>query len=316
MTFKLSEKVFTSLKKSFEGLTKAYLESTGASQVCYGAVYSANTGAHYSAGHFSCHSWLPRVDTEDSLVVLTCHNKERKNKMRGSVSDEAMDEILLWLAKESPYKDYILNADDDSLLEHGPMILMGGKEGLNRNETMWVCKVLRYATEGGSALNVWLELKKRGVDPLVALMSASFIREISKDGKCTYTGAHTHSTVFLPIQRYQNGKYVQQDLPTFQELLNPVRNVKADQTQGIFLQNPTIVVRKPNDYGYDYIPGVKRFKEFCVVQKMSDGWGGFKEVSGVHIDDLSATILKLCEENTTLKSFEPTKDTVYLEIDV
>src|SRR5690606_33543132 len=111
-------------------------------------------------------------------------------------SVEAHEAIILWIASDDcPLSKYILNRDDKESLLNGGVIILCGEEGASVNEALWICKVLRYGVEGGQSLDVWYELVKAGVKPLLAHVVATYVRTI-QGATFQYTGMYSHVSAF------------------------------------------------------------------------------------------------------------------------
>ena len=151
--------------------------------VCRGDTVYTDTGLCVFEAHSACHSWVTYafgkacfgkgggyyqnwdrkyVEGARAFLTLSCHSKVRTAH---NCSDEASDFLIDWIANESPFSEFVLNRDDPDSLHEGGVILLCGPGGLTLSQTMWVCKVLRFTVEGGSASETFMALVKGGVDP-------------------------------------------------------------------------------------------------------------------------------------------------------
>lgn len=300
--------------------------------VCKGA--TANLDAKpICEGHTACHSWVSAAyrtycfnQSSDyynwdckykagakNFLTLTCHSKVRSKTV---CSPEACDFLILWMARESPFSQFILNRDDIQSLTEGGAILLCGPDGLTLSQAMWVCKVLRFITEGAKAADTFMTLVKGGVDPLLAVLVASHVRSI-KGAVFGYTGVEGHSTVF-------NGYYAAKKEPIL-GLLTKTLNPNAANTTQVF-KNPDGVKIPP-----ELLNATTKIKGFCKPFKKSDGWGGTIQGDGADATDLVTQVLQWqAELGGLLPDYDatfppvlqpdppsmPDSNTVYLELDL
>jgi hypothetical protein len=282
--------------------------------------------------HTACHAWVTygynrmchpggstwnqpwnRKYTEKSktFLVLSCHSRDAAV----GCTKEASDFLVLWVARESPFSQYILNRDDEESLTKGGVILLCGPDGLPQAQAMWVCKVLRFITEGGKAADTFMTLCKGGVDPMLAVYIASHIRTV-KGATFGYTGPETHSTVFE--RKY--GENVPIEIAGLvQRNLNP----DAPSTQTVFKTIPGTKL----DNKLTTSPEMK-VQSFCKPFEKDDGWGGKIKGEGVDADALVKRALewekdlKVClrldpvPEPAFIPLGMPDSNTVYLELDL
>lgn len=260
------------------------------SGVCHGVCWDMSGDEYALPYHNACHSWVgyayEKIRGSDSIyhntwyteypektepfLALSCHKRFSTAK----VSQEAVDAIILWMARESPFSEFILNKDDEKSLLEGGVILLCGPGGLTRAQSMWVCKVLRYANEGGQSLDVWLTLCKAGVNPLLALFVASHSRAII-GATFGHTGVDGHSSVFV------TGTY---DISA-EELLEGKVYHSAENTYEVFKNSE---VR-----GFKASGKVREF--FKPIQK-DDGWGGKVSGEAASIDTVVSRVLEWQKE--------------------
>ena len=241
-------------------------------------------------------------DDAKTIIIGTCHSKQRSKNV---CSEEAHEELILWLAsKDNPLSEFVLNRDDrDSLLNAG-LIILCGPGGATCAQAMWMCKVLRYAVEGAKAVDVWFKLKQGGVDPLLALLVATHVRTI-KGATFGFTGPEAHSTVF--------SRNVKTDIP---RLMQRVPNLHATCTSDVFIEQK----------------GAKEtplpFQKFLKPTKKSDGWGGTVDGVAWDQDEFVRQVLKWQEEMTgkaveippppppPVEVWKPSRNTEFLELDM
>jgi hypothetical protein len=174
---------------------------------------------------------------------------------------------------------------------------------------MWVCKVLRYSTEGGKALDIWLTLYKGGVNPLLAVLVCSYVRTI-KGATFGFTGTEGHSAVF---GAYGVGE------PDVASLLAGKINPEAIDTSSVF-NNET--KSKSGKIGKQAAPSVV-IKGFCKPYQKDDGWGGKVSCNGAEGPEFVRRVLEWQRENEPAEASitppppsRPTSNTVYLELDM
>lgn len=315
----VSAEVLAAAKKKLNDLTAGWTAG-----VCNGTCLDLD-GKEMIYPHTACHSWVGyayakvrsngerRYDgiwstdyPKDAkpFLVLSCHSKTRSEKI---CSAEAVDAIILWMARESPFSKFVLNRDDEDSLLNGGIILLCGPSALTQAQAMWVCKVLRYSTEGGKALDTWLTLYKGGVDPLLAVLVCSYVRTI-KGATFGFTGMDGHSTVFNP---YGAG-------PDVASLLAGKLNPKALQTSDVF-QNGTAKAAN-SKIGKQSVPSAV-IRSFCKPYQKDDGWGGKISGEGAEGPDFVKSVLAWQRENEPSGAAPPTpslptNNTVYLELDM
>lgn len=305
----LDEKVLDKAKKTLADLAQSWDDGG----VCKGTVMTMKGGGG-AAKHTACHSWLPSDNYGESLI-LNCVSKKRS---KGVCSPESLEFLVKWMARESPFSDWILNRDDDESLEHGVIIHFGGEKGLNRNETMWVCKVLRFGTEGMKAAETFMTLVQGGVDPMLALYVASHIRTI-RGATFGYTGPDGHSTVCGKVfshyeNNFRDAVYVETS-PV--GLISKNLDRRATST-GILFKEPEKVPASVAKAAKD---PETRVKGFCKPIKKDDGWGGTVNTFGIDKDVLIQRVLEW-EKELKAEKIEvpapklPTKNTVYLDLDM
>lgn len=295
----------------------ADLASTFTGGVCKGKVLDLQ-GKQLCDGHQYCHSWLTDAYTfvsknhrrpdfsnfsnfeykegASNFIVLNCVSGERSNKV---CSAESRKFLVNWMAKESPFSKYILNKHDQKSLDNSGVIILCGPDGADPGEALWICKVLRFCTEGEKAAEVFQALCEGGVDPLVAVLAASYVRTVLPGAVFGYTGIHSHSTVF---------KHAYIDVGS---LVKGEPLKQAENTSEVFQGNTSSSGKTI------YCPQV--FKEFCKSFVKSDGWGGSIETDGAKKEDFIAKVLDWQKEfvkPSNLPPPPPAKDTVYLDFDV
>ena len=295
-------------KKVLDKCKKALIEHSSEwfHGVCNGLVGDILTGETKDGRNTACHAWvsqafrarkenkyggwsMPYTKGAKPFLILDCHPQPGGRDT--SCTKEAADFLILWMARESPFSKYVLNRDDEESLLRGGVILFCGPGGLTHTEAVWVCKVLRFKTEGGSAADVFMELVRGGVDGMLAIYVASIVR--SKTGATFgYTGPEGHSTVV------NSGT-------SLKGFVTRKRNKDADHTSDLF------------GFGESYFTKVKGF---CKPIRKADGWGG--TVVGEGAVDLIERVLEWQEQEfgTLLKSASvsksPDNDTVFLEVDM
>ncbi len=285
------------------------LSSTWSTGLCRGDVWTLAGKPQGAVSHGACHSWVDYAyilerqkpkGKQENFLVLTCHSKARS---KGVCSEEAVEGIIEWMASdESPFGKYILNRDDKDSLSNGGAVILCGPDGASQVEAMWMCKVLRYSTEGAQALDTWLTLYRGGVDPVFALVVSSYIRTV-KGATFSHTGVCSHGTVFYgPSEE------------TIQNVMSRKMDKSATSTYTLF--------SKKISYGDS--PVTKKIKGFCKPYKKDDGWGGKLTGDGVSKEELISLVLEWQAEFTPKTGLEkvkalrkpPSKDTVYLDVDM
>ena len=306
----ISAETLVLAKERLKNLTKDW--GTG---VCRGVCLNLK-GEELVQGHGACHSWVSTAysytynlkgvaynytwaseykDSAEQFLVLSCHSKTRS---KGICSPEAMDGIISWIAYESPFSEFVINKNDKKSLLNDGIILLCGPNALPQAQAMWVCKVLRYSTEGDKALDTWLELYKGGVNPLLAVLVCSFVRTI-RGATFGFTDTNGHSTVF---NSYGKG-------PDFLSLLECRINLKAADTDSLFENGRTPLAERKIH---------KILKDFCKPELKDDGWGGKVASAGVSGPDLVRQVLRwqATLEKSLFSEPSPSPNTAYLDIDL
>lgn len=323
----VSDKILKAAKAKLVGITKNWDKG-----VCNGAVcYIDDDLTEITLAHTACHAWLSMAygracfgiergyslgdwtqkytEKSKNFLALSCHRK-------GSVTQEESDFLIKWMARESPFSEFILNRDDDESLTKGGVIMLCGPDGLGVSQAMWVAKVLRFTTEGGLAARTFKELVEGGVDAMLAVYVASFVRG-EKAGKYVFTGVEGHSTV-IGTPNYAHR--MQTDLLGMIE-----RNFKprAPDTMSLFVRSQNVKAprnRAPDSGAAEKISG------FCKPFVRDDGWGGKITGNGASGPDLVRQVkeweheLKAClpcnDVEEQVPPPMPDSNTVYLELDL
>ena len=266
---------------------------------CHAWVGYGFSAACFKKGIYNYSPWNQKYH-EDAQNFLTL-NVMSKHRCRGVCSPEAVTFLSRWIALESPFSEYVLNRDDEESLENGH-ILLCGPDGLNLTEAMWMCKVSRLATEAGQAADVFMELVKGGVDGMLAVYIASLVTSY-KGAVFGYTGVIGHSTVIDP-RKTSPAAYLQRNV-----------NKTANETPALFSYDKAL----PGNN----ITGEKAgevVRGFCKPFKKPDGWGGFIQGKGADRETFIGRALEWQKELTAepVKPVKkkPTKDTVFLEMDM
>lgn len=320
------------LQKCKDDLVAMSAKFNGNSQdVCKGKTVYADgkdAGKDVARNHTACHSWIGyayntacgigsdwgKAYKKDArnFLVLSCHSKVRSKNV---CSAEASDFLVRWMANDSPFSQFILNRDDTDSLTEGGVVLLCGPDGLNISQAYWVCKVLRFTTEGAKAAETFMTLVQGGVDPMLAVLVASHIRTI-KGATFGYTGLHGHSTVFGQDYCYRTGDYTTS--VDIVGLVSRSLNDKPTSTSTVFSAPKKSKVKA-------VIDPTAKIKGFCKPYKKDDGWGGKVEGVGADATELVKRVLAWQEELgiPTIEALiadtpppMPDSNTVYLELDL
>jgi hypothetical protein len=280
------------------------LSKTWETGVTRGQSFRLN-GEYFAGRNYdACHAWVPSTYSElcdingyswdrgfwslpygknaQNFLVASCHSKQRS---KGICSAKAHEEIILWLASDdNPMSEYIVNRDDKESLLNGGIIILCGPDGANMSETMWMCKVLRYAVESGQSLDVWLKLKNGGVDAMLALFVSTFIRSV-KGATFKYTGSMSHVSVFGADDNRVYGEGTKE----FGSLMTRKVNKKASCTAELF--------SKPKFKKSLSTEGsTLRIEKFCKPVKVDDGWGGTVEGSAATANEFIENVVQWQKE--------------------
>lgn len=310
----VSDTVLKAAKEELHEKTKAW-----GGGVCQGAVLNLD-GSTLCAAHTACHSWVTGAfrkacnigstfdftfkshpEGAKDFLVLTCHKKEKS-----AASKEAMDGIILWMARESPFAKYVLNADDTDSLTNDGAIILCGPNGASLAEAMWMCKVLRYSTEGSRSLDTWKTLYDGGVNPMLAVLVCTHIASVN-GAMFGYSKVCNHVRVF---------NYHESADPDIFNLMRGESNPGAKDTSSLFNHG------KSKNAGKKVGSVATKVRSFCKPFKKSDGWGGFITGQGADATELVERVLKwqrALEETFELAQAEPAlpdSNTVYLELDL
>jgi hypothetical protein len=315
----LSPEAYKKIRKRLHEQCEDFLTRSGSSGYCWGGNCDLS-GDNWHQGHGACHAWIGRGfgwnsyppnagKKTDSFLVLTCHSNKK-----ATCSKEACDEIIRWMASDkSPFGKYIVNGDDEgSLMQDGAMIYCGGTDGASLNECMWICKVLRYATEGSKALDTWLALYKSGVNPLLALLIATNMSSV-KGATFGATAVTTHVSVF------RNGYYGDPTQgPNLLKLMAGDVNKKANATCEVFGTDSSV---NPPEICAKFVKPIVE----------DDGWGKQIKSTGAKQTELVEQVLEWqkgiggpvapvfpfsAEPIQVPPPPLPTKSTVFLEMDL
>lgn len=271
----VSPELYATLRKSLHDLTQEWLKmSPSVSNRCYGDCASLQ-GDLKGVGHTACHSWVTnmhcRCETSQEFFILNSLSADRSGQKS---SKEAYEAMILWLSSEEcPLSQYVINRHDkESLLNDGMIIYKSEKDGASLNEAMWLCKVMRYGIEAPTSLDVWLELRKSGVQGMFALLIATYLhveKDTKKGAVFGYNAPNSHSTVFAAATPR-----------SLKNIFNPNPNREATNTSDVFLSK----------YGCTDKIG-PQVRKFCVMKTKDDGWGGVVEVGEEDSENIIQNIL-------------------------
>lgn len=320
------------LAKSKEWLQKA--APAFRTCVCKGMATTLDKFGDFAGAHTACHSWvtsafckvaldkgdsyylqswdLPYTKNAKPFLVLNVYGRTRAKASK--ISEKDSDFLVRWMAHESPFSEFILNRDDDETLCEGGVILLCGPGGLTLPQSMWVCKVLRFITEGDKAAQVFRTLVEGGVDGMLAVYIASHIRAV-KGAVFGYSGVYPHMSVVGG--GYNADAYKELPIGMFQRRIKKNAKSSAD----VFEADPASYPR-----GFKIVDPATKVKGFCKPFKKPDGWGGFVEGEGVTDKEIIERALEWQRElSVCLRPEEvppepvvkmPDSSTVYLDLDL
>ena len=181
------------------------------------------------------------------------------------------------------------------MTEDGAIILCG-PDGASPAQAMWMCKILRYCTEGSTSIDTWYTLYKAGVNPLLATLVCTHITCL-KGAEFRDSKVCDHVAVFSRDA----------DKVNLVDLTQGVNNPKAIATSSLFAVNAKGLVNP-----------VEKIRDFCRPFKKPDGWGGFVRGNGADKESLIKNVLEWQQEIE--KGIEPPKmsdsSSVYLDLDL
>lgn len=268
----------------------------------------------YGEGYNQCHAWVSTAfrrfrQSKENFLVLSCHSKVRS---KGICSAEAHEGIILWMASDDcPFSKYILNRGDKDSLLNGGVVIYCGEDGASENQALWICKVLRYGVEGSNALDVWHYLHKGGVNALLAIYIATYIRTV-RGATFGFSGAEGHSAVF-------SGGYWG-SYTAGANAKDCVIGKPYDKPS-----NTTEVFWSGKDHGKTEIDFIKTLTE---PVKKSDGWGGTVAGNAADQDVILKRVLEWQRKieaeiaaeggigDRVKQLLKPGKKTVFLEMDL
>lgn len=267
----------------------------------------------------ACHAWLSgaysynscgRDGYEDGKNAKTflVANPLGHVRTKNNANPESVDRLVLWMARESPFSEYVLNRDDTEGLTKGGVLLLCGPGGLNHVECLWFCKVLRLAVECYGSADVFAALVDAGVDGMLAIAVAHYFQK-SSSGYNNYEGVG-HQDVMMGSDFYA--------------LLTRDIYKRSPTTRGLFSEPVKVTERR--------VIKSNVFNAFGSPVKKSDGWGGYVSSSGGVADlnelardvlELQANLLKDIPEEFRFGPVTavpipkaPDRNTVFLEVDM
>lgn len=271
----VSPELYATLRKNLHDLTQKWLKMPPSAQNrCYGDCANLK-GDLTGVGHTACHSWVTsmhcRYGASQGFFIL---NSLSANRSGQKSSKEAYEAMILWLSSEEcPLSQYVINRHDrESLLNDGMIIYKSEKDGASLNEAMWLCKVMRYGIEAPTSLDVWLELRKSGVQGMFALLVATYLhvqKDTKKGAVFGYNAPNSHSSVFSAASP-----------GSLKNIFDPKPDRRATNTCDVFLKK---------DGYYDNIG--PKVSKFCVMKTKDDGWGGVIEVGEEDSENIIKNIL-------------------------
>lgn len=296
--------------------------------VCGGMVLDARNGDLLELSHTACHSWVnyaynehcfeaPRYSMKwdypykkdaKNLLVLNYHNN--KAYATDLVTSGASDFLIMWAARESPFSEFVLNRDDTDSILKGGLILFCGPDGLRITEAMWLLKVIRFLTEGGGAANTFMHLVKGGVDPMLAIYVASYVRLV-KGATFGFTGLEGHSTVIRSGGTDLVG------------MIQRNYNKESEDTRTLFVTNKKTLPKGFNSA--KFLENNKKIEGFCKPVLKSDGWGGVIQCNSSSAEDFLKKVLEWQKEFSNilppkevaeLSANHPDNTTIFLDMDL
>jgi hypothetical protein len=185
----------------------------------------------------------------------------------------AIREFCKWMKKLSPVRKFILNETVDSMF-HGGIII--DCTNCPSNVLLWICKIFRCAYEDTWRIPLWYELSKRGVHPMLALVTSQCVTN-----KLLLQSHQTHNSCMHPPTKTTIGSLFVDHLPLNTE--NPFDC--GYETSSVF-----------GGYGYNsasLLPVNKTGR----TKKVADGWGGYSTVSvPANVDTLAEDLKELQKE--------------------
>jgi hypothetical protein len=285
----ITESVLQKAKNDLLDLNKKW--RTG---LCYGSTIYTDGTDFGARAHGACHSWASNGFSNygnpknKDFLVLNCHPNARVR----TCDKESADALALWLARESPYSQYVLNRDDEESLLNGGMILYcswEGKDGLNDPQMLWLCKILRYAVEGSRSVDAWKALYDGGVDPLLAVLIATH-HSYFDGASFGYGSVTTHVAVF-------NRQYDYED--NVENILNR-KTTDSKHTYQLFGSTNKEKVGS-------------KIETFSTPVMKDDGWGG-KVASAEASRELFVKRALEWEDSLRTKFNIPKESTAYLDV--
>ena len=263
--YKISKNLRESATEKLYKAKKEWLRSPQQrnGNICWGSILNLD-GEEPVRIYSECHRWVTDAfnricgvswaysfkSKEERFLTLTCTPKGQKNV---SCSDGAIDALILWIARDSPFSKYVVNRKDTDSLLSGGIVLACGHNGLTAAQAMWVCKVIRYAIEADKALDVWFDLYSKGINPLFALAVCTFVKTI-KGATFGLSPRDSHSAVFG-------------------DTIDPADLFRGEPC-GYAMDTSCV-------FGSRFSVSLKLSLEaFCKPAPISDGWGGFTPSRG------------------------------------
>ncbi len=300
MEIKIDTKVLDKIKADLTNLTETSFQG-----VCNG--FTSTLDGKQTRGHTACHSWISNVfypmtetppgsysysykwdaplkkDAKDFLVA-SCHSPENSN-----ASKEATGAAILWLASDdSPFGQWVVNRDDPEHLKNSGLIVLCGPNGASHVQVMWMCKFLRYATEGAKSLDTWHTLYKAGVNPILAALVATYIGDKSAS-KFISAPVYAHCEVF-------GASGMRNTEPNLKNVMDFTFNPDAADTFSLFSGKPEKIGKKGAAEAGPFKFDKSKITDMTKTMVADDGWGGKITSNGVSADDLVKNVLAWQEE--------------------
>jgi hypothetical protein len=256
--------------------------NTWKTDISAGSYFDSEGNAFGSSSGYICHAFmLYRGASNDEPFVFVNDTKLSKNQ-----SEEALvRKYYKYICQESPFRNFVLNNDNIDQLVNGGAIIDCRAAG--SNETLWICKAMRYPVEEPYRVKYWDELTTFGVHPMLALCVASCVTP-----KFTDSGGQTHASVFCPPTTKEELKAL------FVDHLPDAKNwyTRSDTdfcTTRVFVSTSNLMW---NRWEQHILPLPKHGG---IQKKVPDGWGGYTMITQeASVKDVAEELIKLQKEYT------------------
>lgn len=234
----LPDKVLEAIDKYVKAYPKNWTHG-----ICAGVCLNRKDGSKLntwgSENGYACHAFIPSNNTS---ITINAHRANWQNINK---------ELMLWIARESPFAHGVLNRDEEKQILNHASVLDSGLIG--NGGALWVGKAFRHFVEDVWKVKFWEQLRNEGLNGLQAFIGADIL---TVDGN---PQGYTHVSLF----NYDTPA----NLRKFYDEMRTIERIDGREAKR----------GGPGSYSSSVGNEVWGSMQGKTVQK-PDGWGGYMEV--------------------------------------